>query len=265
MPRPRTYGFDSDTLAYAARVKAGSGVTILPEPLKQLNKFVLGVKKLGLWNSMVCWPMRSIHNAGKGTVIYSLGGLGIFNGSIADITQWTSNGITLRTNTPTFTSLTYIPNNFTGTMCCVGGLFTVPNQRLIGHNINAGGWMVGTVSTNTSWFNYFDTVRSTVFYGGSIGSSNIRDFIAFSGFSRNVVGSTTTYVSNPNVIGSNYGTTTQTLTGLTTNTSSTYMGSGMNSFLIHINNNIFQQIDYKSLETLLRNTLFSDRLFQWVY
>jgi hypothetical protein len=92
MPRTRTYGLDVDTIAYAARVKAGSGVTILPEPLKQLNKFIVGIKKLGLWNSMVCWPMRSIHNAGTGSTVYSLGGLGVFNGTMQNSPVWNRDG-----------------------------------------------------------------------------------------------------------------------------------------------------------------------------
>ena len=95
MPRTRTYGLDVDTLAYAARVKAGSGVTILPEPLKQLNKFIVGIKKLGLWSSMVCWPMRSIHNAGRGSTLYSLGGGGTYNGTFTNNTNWSYNGVVM--------------------------------------------------------------------------------------------------------------------------------------------------------------------------
>jgi len=93
MPRVRTYGLDKDTIAYAARVKAGSGVSILPEPLKQLNKFIVGIKKLGLWNSMVCWPMRSLHNAGTGSTVYSLGGLGIHNGTLTNTIEWSNLGL----------------------------------------------------------------------------------------------------------------------------------------------------------------------------
>ena len=92
MPRTRTYGLDVDTIAYAVRVKAGSGKTILPENLKQINKFVVGTKKLGLWNSMVCWPMRSIHNAGTGSTVYSLGGLGTYNGTMVNSPSWQSDG-----------------------------------------------------------------------------------------------------------------------------------------------------------------------------
>ena len=93
MPRKRTYGLDIDTIAYATRVKVGSGVDILPENLKQINKFVVGVKKLGLWETMICWPLRSIHNAGKGSNVYSLGGLGIFNGTFQNTLEWNMKGI----------------------------------------------------------------------------------------------------------------------------------------------------------------------------
>ena len=92
MPRTRTYGLDVDTIAFAARVKAGSGKTILPENLKQINKFIIGTKKLGLWNTMVCWPMRSIHNAGTGSTVYSLGGLGTYNGTMTNSPVWSSDG-----------------------------------------------------------------------------------------------------------------------------------------------------------------------------
>jgi len=101
MPRTRTYGIDIDTIRYAQRVKSGSGATILPEPLKQINKFVIGVKKLGLWNSMVCWPMRSIHNAGTGSGVYSLGGLGVFNGTMVNSPTWSQYGVEFATNPTT--------------------------------------------------------------------------------------------------------------------------------------------------------------------
>jgi hypothetical protein len=95
MPRTRTHGggLDKDTIAFAARVKAGSGRIILTEPLKQINKFVIGAKKLGLWDSIVCWPMRSIHNAGTGSTVYSLGGLGTYNGTLINGPTWGRDGL----------------------------------------------------------------------------------------------------------------------------------------------------------------------------
>ncbi|NBW08687.1 MAG: hypothetical protein EBR82_11740 [Caulobacteraceae bacterium] len=58
-----------------------------------LSSFVRGVKALGLWESMVCWPLRSSQNAGTGTTAYSLGGLGTFNGTLINGPTWQSNGI----------------------------------------------------------------------------------------------------------------------------------------------------------------------------
>ncbi len=93
MPRIRTYGLDIDTIRFAQRVKQGAGVTILPEPLKQINKFVVGIKKLRLWDSMICWPMRSMHNAGTGSTVYSLGGLTISNGTMVNAPTWGQGGL----------------------------------------------------------------------------------------------------------------------------------------------------------------------------
>lgn len=59
-----------------------------------INAFVRGVKDLGLWNNMVCWPLRSSQNAGNGDTVYSLGGLGTFNGTRVNGPTWGTDGIT---------------------------------------------------------------------------------------------------------------------------------------------------------------------------
>jgi hypothetical protein len=212
--------------------------------------------------------MRSIHNAGTGSTVYSLGGLGIYNGSLVNSPVWSNKGIITVNGVnayPTFTILTYIPNSFNGTMCGVGGLLYASNQRFIGHNANVGGWMVGTTSTSSSIGSYFDTIKGTTAYNGGAVAHNNRDTVSFAGFSRDLTGNTTYYISNPNTGNFNFATSTQTLTGLTTNTSYSYMNAGLNSFLIHINNSNYTQSQYKTLETLLRNTLFRDNTFQWQY
>lgn len=86
--RIRTFGLDFDTIAYAKRIKDGSGTSLIPEKLKEINKFVVGIKRLGIWDKMVCWPMRSIHNAGTGSTVYSLGGLGVYNGTLTNSSTW---------------------------------------------------------------------------------------------------------------------------------------------------------------------------------
>jgi hypothetical protein len=80
-------GYDADATAFAA----ASGAT----DVAALSAFVKGVKELGLWNSMVCWPLRSSQNAGTGTTAYSLGGLGTFNGTLTNGPTWGTDGITV--------------------------------------------------------------------------------------------------------------------------------------------------------------------------
>jgi hypothetical protein len=80
-------GYDADATAFAA----ASGAT----DVSNLSAFVKGVKELGLWSNMVCWPLRSSQNAGTGTTAYSLGGLGTFNGTLTNGPTWGSNGITI--------------------------------------------------------------------------------------------------------------------------------------------------------------------------
>jgi len=41
----------------------------------------------------VCWPLRSAQNAGTGTVAYSLGGLGTFNGTLVNGPTWSASGV----------------------------------------------------------------------------------------------------------------------------------------------------------------------------
>jgi hypothetical protein len=78
-------GVDPDAAAFAAT----SGAT----DVAALSAFVTGIKGLGLWNSMVCWPLRSTQNAGTGTTAFSLGGLGTFNGTLVNGPVWGTDGI----------------------------------------------------------------------------------------------------------------------------------------------------------------------------
>jgi hypothetical protein len=76
---------DPDAVAFAA----ASGAT----DIDAISDFAKGVKRLGLWSNMVCWPLRSTQNAGTGTTAYSLGGLGTFNGTLVNGPTWGSDGI----------------------------------------------------------------------------------------------------------------------------------------------------------------------------
>jgi hypothetical protein len=84
---------DPDAVAFAAT----SGAT----DIDAISDFVKGVKRLGLWDDMVCWPLRSTQNAGTGTTAYSLGGMGTFNGTLVNGPTWGADGIELATNATT--------------------------------------------------------------------------------------------------------------------------------------------------------------------
>jgi hypothetical protein len=81
-------GFDADAVAYFNRASVTDATA-----KGQINAFVKGMKGLGLYNSMACWPLRSSQNAGTGTTAYSLGGLGIYNGTLVNGPSWTTDGI----------------------------------------------------------------------------------------------------------------------------------------------------------------------------
>jgi len=80
-------GFDADAAAYFDR----AGVTDAAAK-SQINAFVKGTKSLGLYNSMVCWPLRSAQNKGSGSIGYSLGGLQTANATLVNGSTWTANG-----------------------------------------------------------------------------------------------------------------------------------------------------------------------------
>jgi hypothetical protein len=61
--------------------------------VRAIDQFVKGVKALGLYDSMVCWPLRSSQNSGTGTTAYSIGGLGTFNGTLVGGPAWGAGGI----------------------------------------------------------------------------------------------------------------------------------------------------------------------------
>jgi hypothetical protein len=80
--------YDTDASAYFTT----AGVTNTAGR-QQISRFVTGVKDLGLWSSMVCWPLRSTQNAGTGTTAYSLGGFGTFNGTLTNGPTWGADGV----------------------------------------------------------------------------------------------------------------------------------------------------------------------------
>jgi len=107
-------GYDADAAAYFDR----AGVTDATAK-QQINAFVVGIKGLGLWNSMVCWPLRSSQNKGSGTTAYSLGGLGTYNGTLTNGPTWGSAGIVFD-GTNDYISISNFTTSYLGTLFYCG-------------------------------------------------------------------------------------------------------------------------------------------------
>ena len=67
-------------------------------PRQQITDFAKGVNDLGLWNNMVCWPLRSTQNAATGDIMFSLGGLGSFSGTMINGPVRGADGMTFATS-----------------------------------------------------------------------------------------------------------------------------------------------------------------------
>ena len=65
---------------------------------RSVFKFVEGILDLGLWDSMICWPLRTSQNAGVSNIAYSLGGLGVYNGTLSNGPTWGADGVTFNSN-----------------------------------------------------------------------------------------------------------------------------------------------------------------------
>jgi hypothetical protein len=108
-------GFDADAAAYFDR----AGVTNATAKA-QINAFVKGVKALGLYNNMVSWPLRSSQNAGTGTTAYSLGGAGIFNGTLTNGPTWGADGVIFDGSNDYILGSSSISTNYTATIFYCG-------------------------------------------------------------------------------------------------------------------------------------------------
>jgi hypothetical protein len=77
----------------------GPIVTTTENSRRLINNFVKGIKSLGLWNSMVCWPLRSSQNTSTTLTARSLGGLGTYDAPMTGLgtasTAWGTNGVNI--------------------------------------------------------------------------------------------------------------------------------------------------------------------------
>jgi hypothetical protein len=153
---------DVDALAYFTR----AGITD-PTAKQQIIDFVKGVKALGLWNNMVCWPLRSSQNKGTGTTAFSLGGLGVYNGTLTNGPTWGSTGISF-----TRASNQYIVTPTLPTVSTLSCGFSVAYTSLTLSSDRQNVWRMGG-SSNTSVYGLFQEWPSfsNGTEGGGIGFS----------------------------------------------------------------------------------------------
>jgi hypothetical protein len=185
-------GFDADAAAYFVT----AGVTDATAK-SQINAFVVGVKGLGLYSNMVCWPLRSTQNAGTGTTVYSLGGLITKNGTLTNGPTWGTDGILFDgindyINVPFTEKSGYTSHNF-GTIATLSDLTT---SRIA---VQAGGpWIGVLVLTNVPTISddvdrvTFASYTADTFFGANYNKTGS----SFKGYQAgNLLGSVATSVS----------------------------------------------------------------------
>ena len=184
------YKLDRDTKAYLKRM-AVDGIKT-PADIYSVNDFVVGLKDLNLWGSIIFWPLRSNQNAGSGNIVYSLGGLGVYNGTLANGPTWQANGIRF---SPTNSCMqigytlasgrhTILAAAFNGAIIANAQIFRVSNtsndfhfwQRrngssatLFSPNTDLSGYINGAITNtaNANAYNSFGATTSRTFATGT--------------------------------------------------------------------------------------------------
>ncbi len=187
---------DTDGDAYLAR----AGVT---NPLGRCEVlwFTRGVKALGLWQNMVAWSLRDYQNAGTGSTVYSLGGLGVFNGTMVNSPTWGSGGLLVRgdnyfsTVSLTPLSIVYCGNN-NNTLGASARRLT--NSNLICVNSNA--WCLRKGGDGTIAIDSAISTLPVGFWGARIAANDAELFVNGSNIgidnSYNSYGSNTFWLSD---------------------------------------------------------------------
>jgi hypothetical protein len=108
----KTYGLQKETRNYLRRLYTFNR-ELISSDIADLDNFIKGTKQLGIWQNMVCWPLRSQHNLGSGSTVLSLGGLGNFNGTMVNSPSWGSNGLTFSATNQMNASVRTVDQNVT--------------------------------------------------------------------------------------------------------------------------------------------------------
>jgi hypothetical protein len=101
----KSYSLQNETRQYLRRLYA-YGKELNGVDIADLDNFIAGLKQLNLWQNIICWPMRSIHNIGTGSTVLSLGGGGTYNGTMLNSPTWGIIGMTFPRTTASCVSAT---------------------------------------------------------------------------------------------------------------------------------------------------------------
>jgi len=103
MINSKSYSLQNETRQYLRRLYA-YGKELNGVDIADLDNFIAGLKQLNLWQNIVCWPMRSIHNIGTGSTVLSLGGGQLANATLLNSATWSTEGINRVTSAGNFFS-----------------------------------------------------------------------------------------------------------------------------------------------------------------
>lgn len=224
-------------------------------PRQQIRDFAAGVNDLGLWNNMVCWPLRSSQNAGTGTTAFSLGGLGTFNGTLVNGPTWGADGIDFDGSKEITTSgLTHNSSTTSSTIIAVvSPTTTASGAYIIAQAYGAGGGVrLRQDSANYGLSNLLSTgTQGAVLSITASASNNVRAFLAAS------------FASTPEqfvvVDGTQSSTATASLFNGTTDSFKIGLAAanfnGTISFVLHSVGSAYSFAQTQSLRNLYRNTL----------
>ena len=184
-------GFDADAAAYFDR----AGVTDTTAK-SQINGFVIGIKNLGLYSNMVCWPLRSAQNAGTGTTAYSLGGLGIYNATLSASPSWDATGVSFSGSgtlvNDSLATLVRANNGYASTLICSNSASGTVNFGIL-----KGGGGNQTGDNYTAFAREFNFMsQSQIYLTGGDGSRNF-GVLAFNSSGFQFFGSSRTGLTAP--------------------------------------------------------------------
>jgi len=141
MINSKSYGLQTETRQYLRRLYA-YGRELNLSDVSDIDNFIAGLKQLNLWNRIVCYPLRSIHNIGTGSIVLSLGGYKhtqSFDGTLINSPVWNLNGL-IFSNPTSSSNIQRIDINT-----------VIPRTR-----INSFVFGCGSISTTTNFNRYTD-------------------------------------------------------------------------------------------------------------